>query len=282
MRLSFSQRYGYEPLPEPMQLEQVPSDLRRAICDLIHEFIIKNTTGSIYGTEFTNRCGDVVRTILGEFEKTPKLRVDIKPGVIAEKFEQIILKERFDRLLSFLEVAVAEEPSLAGKINWLFKYHAAAYWLDISHKPCQFFPCSSEEQKDATQNALKTVRQAGMNGAASHLRQAGEAMNEKRYADSVRESIHAVESVARKIGKQSSTLKDALKFLERDGLPIHPALKDAFIKLYGYTNDEQGIRHALLDRDAADVGLDEAIFMFGACASFAAFLTRKHLQVGES
>ncbi len=31
-------------------------------------------------------------------------------------------------------------------------------------------------------------------------------------------------------------------------------------------------------KQAANVGLDEAIFMFGACASFAAYLTRKYRQ----
>ena len=60
----------------------------------------------------------------------------------------------------------------------------------------------------------------------------------------------------------------------------HSALKQAFDRLYGYTNTEQGIRHALLDKGAADVGLNEAIFMFGACASFAAYLTEKHRQAG--
>ena len=46
----------------------------------------------------------------------------------------------------------------------------------------------------------------------------------------------------------------------------------------GYTSDEQGIRHALIDQATADVGLDEAMFMFGACASFAAYLANKHRQ----
>jgi len=63
--------------------------------------------------------------------------------------------------------------------------------------------------------------------------------------------------------------------LEKEG-KLHPALKEAFIKLYGYTCDEPGIRHALLDRETARVGIDEAVFMFGACASFASYLRRKH------
>ena len=49
--------------------------------------------------------------------------------------------------------------------------------------------------------------------------------------------------------------------------------------MYGYTNDENGIRHALLEEGAAAVDLDDAVFMFGACASFAAYLVNRHKQL---
>ena len=32
----------------------------------------------------------------------------------------------------------------------------------------------------------------------------------------------------------------------------------------------------LIERDAADVDMDEAMFMYSACASFAAYLVNKH------
>ena len=122
-----------------------------------------------------------------------------------------------------------------------------------------------------------------MEGAAAHLRDAAEHINAKQYGDSIADSIHAVESVARVLDLEASqTLGPALDSLERSGLLKHPALKEAFKKLYGYTNDEQGIRHALLDRDSPDVGLDEAMFMFGACASFAAYLVGKHRKAEKS
>ena len=70
-------------------------------------------------------------------------------------------------------------------------------------------------------------------------------------------------------------LKPALASInDRGGL--HPALGDAFIKLYGYTSEEPGVRHPLLDSQKAKVGMDEAVFMLGACASFASYLWRKH------
>ena len=116
-----------------------------------------------------------------------------------------------------------------------------------------------------------------MQGAAAHLRQAAQHINAGQQGNSIADSIHAVESVARIIDPNSNkTLGPALSSLEKAGVLKHPALKEAFKKLYGYTNDEQGIRHALLDRDSPDVGLDEAMFMFGACASFADYLVSKH------
>ncbi len=69
-------------------------------------------------------------------------------------------------------------------------------------------------------------------------------------------------------------LPDALKLLEKEN-GLHPALKEGFIRLYGYTSDEKGIRHALLESDNKDVGVDEALFMFSACAAFVSFLARK-------
>jgi len=52
---------------------------------------------------------------------------------------------------------------------------------------------------------------------------------------------------------------------------LHKGLKSAFGKLYGYTSDEKGIRHASLNGDEmADEHL--ALFMFSTCASFCAYL----------
>ena len=199
--------------------------------------------------------------------------------------ESVLSNGKFHRVLDLLEIMVDEyedSGEFATKIKILFDKHAAAYWLDTSQRPYWFVPCSSKEQGEATRRAIETIGDGGMDGAATHLRQAAEHINAGQYADSIADSIHAVESVARTIDPEpNKTLGPALDSLERVGVLKHQALREGFEKLYGYTNTEQGIRHALLDKGAADVGLDEAIFMFGACASFAAYLTQKHRQAGE-
>jgi hypothetical protein len=60
---------------------------------------------------------------------------------------------------------------------------------------------------------------------------------------------------------------------------MHPAFKKALLSLYGYTSDEAGIRHALLE-DEARVDMHDALFMLGACASFATFLIGKARTAG--
>jgi hypothetical protein len=54
---------------------------------------------------------------------------------------------------------------------------------------------------------------------------------------------------------------------------MHGALKSAFNKLYGYTSDEDGIRHAILEE--SNVGFDEAKYMIVVCSAFVNYLTAK-------
>lgn len=282
--LTFSKRYGYEPLPEPMRLEELSSDLRRQIWNLVRAHLLKGRT-FVHGLTFFKENEErFIERVLGKFEKRLESKISTRYEDVMKKFESILTTEQFNKVLDLIEIIFDELENsyvLAERVRNLFNEHSAAYWLDTSERPYRFAPSASKEQGEAITQAIKTIREGGMDGAATHLRQAVEHINAGQYADSIADSIHAVESVARTIDpKASRTLGPALKSLEKSGVLKHPALRGAFEKLYGYTSDEQGIRHALLDKDAADVGLNEAMFMFGACASFAAYLTEKHRQAG--
>ncbi|MCY4498420.1 MAG: hypothetical protein OXC14_14165 [Rhodospirillaceae bacterium] len=284
--LTFSQRYGYEPLPELMRLEKISKDLRREIWNTVHAFFRERSQLNTAGTQiyFTQDVRKYIERVWGRFQRVSESRVSTKYNEVMENFESIITRHSFNQVLDLLEITIDEQNAsdqLETRIERLFYRHASAYWLDRSQQPCRFVACASEEQGAAIKQAIAAIREGGMEGAATHLRQAVDHINAGQYADSIADGIHAVESVARMIdSKANKTLGLALKSLETAEVLKHPALREAFDKLYGYTNTEQGIRHALLDKGAADVGLDEAIFMFGACASFAAYLTEKHRRAG--
>ena len=94
----------------------------------------------------------------------------------------------------------------------------------------------------------------------------------KDYKNSIKESISAVESICQVIvNNEKATLGEALKQLESKGLSIHPSLKQAFLKLYGYTSNQGGIRHAE-GMFESDVTFEEAKFMLVSCSAFINYL----------
>ncbi|MCO8193670.1 AbiJ-NTD4 domain-containing protein [Anaerofustis sp. NSJ-163] len=95
--------------------------------------------------------------------------------------------------------------------------------------------------------------------------------NHPDYANSIKESISSVEAICSEILGKSDTLGAALKKMEQKNITIHPSLKTAFEKLYGYTSDASGIRHTG-QLDGKDATFEEAKFMLISCSAFINYL----------
>ena len=290
-KLPFSQRSGEVTLPEPMRLGYVTQRFKQLIWQAIEQETQHQTSSLIIHKYkmFDNSMEKLL--FLYRYEVLEMLIDDARMGYWygegnpdADKrwVKNQINNGEYHEILSLVEFILRQKTcsdELRNNLKAAFDKAPIAYFVDDVNGLPTVMPRPSSEAGDATKQAIETICEGGMAGATTHLRKAAEQINAREYADSVRESINAVESVARIIDpKANKTLGPALNSLERVGLLKHPALKEALKKLYGYTSDEQGIRHPLLDKDSADVGLDEAVFMFGACASFAAYLTNKHRQ----
>jgi hypothetical protein len=116
-------------------------------------------------------------------------------------------------------------------------------------------------------------------GVREHLNRALELYSDRAnpdYRNTIKEAISAVESAAKIISrKKRATLVDAIKTIEAKH-HIHPALRDALIKLYGYSSDKGGIRHGLMDDPS--VGHAEAKLMLVECSAFCNYMIE---QFGE-
>ncbi|MYF93576.1 MAG: hypothetical protein F4184_16320 [Gemmatimonadetes bacterium] len=281
-KLTFSQREGKAPLPEPMRLEHVSKDFRNLVWLAIYKIIREESINDSFYHEGASML-DIVPDYIVRALSDPHDHINDKPFEHQKFLQGIIRRGSYDKVLTLVEFILCHNlcpTQLQYDLENAFKEVPIAYTIQTVNGLPTIVPRSSEESGTATQQAIETIEQKGPAGAKTHLRDAAEAINEKRYADAVRESIHAVESVARTIDpKASKTLRPALRSLEAGGVLKHPALQEACIKLYKYTSDENGIRHALLDERAAYVDLDDAVFMFGACASFAAYLVNRHKQL---
>lgn len=134
---------------------------------------------------------------------------------------------------------------------------------------------SSEEEIVAIETALKDSR----GNIKFHIDEALHLYSIKPvgdYRNSIKESISAVEAFCReKTGEVS--LGKALNKLEKNKIIIPKLLKNAFEKLYAYTNQpENGIRHALMDDEGTYKPTEaEALFMLVSCCAFINYLNKK-------
>jgi hypothetical protein len=139
-------------------------------------------------------------------------------------------------------------------------------------------PGRLDEEAKAVAQAFADLQSSGLTGAREHLRKASSEPTAGHFAPSERESIQAVESVVRVLEPDGDFSKALAKLEAKTN--IHGALKKGFLAIYGFTGDEQGIRHALLDKDAPDVDEADALFMVGACSAFVSYLINKARVVG--
>jgi len=70
-------------------------------------------------------------------------------------------------------------------------------------------------------------------------------------------------------GNPKASLGDALNELEKQER-IHRALKKGLSAIYGYTSDQGGIRHAMLEEP--NITVSDAKFMLVSCCAFINYL----------
>ena len=142
-------------------------------------------------------------------------------------------------------------------------------------------PLSNPAEVAAIESALSATSSSGLVGAHTHIESALQLLGKRPdpdYRNSVKESISAVEALAKQLGaSESQGLSGALTELSKKVF-LHGGLRAGFLSLYGYTSDEGGIRHAMLEE--SNVGYDEAKYMVVACSAFINFLTAKAASAG--
>jgi hypothetical protein len=209
---------------------------------------------------------------MGELNSDCSVRISTRGGR-HERVQQIIEQASWSDVLGWLEF-VLKHPSCPVTLKFIVPHLMTDCRLAYRVvDDCVICPIASEAESKTIEKAFTDVRAAKLEGAGAHLRNAASELTAGNFANSARESIHAVEATARKL-EPSAALTGALQRLESKA-NIHNALKRGFSSLYGYTSDEKGIRHPLLDDRDANVDETDALFMIGACAAFVSYLINK-------
>jgi len=269
----FSQRIGAVDAPSIVQMESMSEALRNSIWNFVvslfgdgsdgwwaiaessAQFFFKVPVDEL--PHYNHQRRDWIKE---RFYGLPWHSVYDYAEFIAQSYERVrrYPKMRRDRIEDVLNHIFAEE--LSG-----YRFVAG-----------ELAPISGPDEVAAIEGALAVTSQTGLTGAHAHITAALRLLAKRPdpdYRNSVKESISAVEALAKQLGTaESQGLAGALDELGKK-MPLHGGLRAGLLKLYGYTSDEGGIRHAMLEE--SNVGFDEAKYMAVACSAFVNFLAAK-------
>ncbi|WPR76024.1 AbiJ-NTD4 domain-containing protein [Algoriphagus sp. NG3] len=274
--MRFSERIGKKQIKSEIQIDSMDSELRIGIWNVFYLYIIKPLEKENYITESVFK--NLVNRVWFSFFKEAMDQIPIYTGDIA-----IILKERFfswDYLgvYDFIDfIASHKDPSInyegfSDSINFILKRELSGYRIVSG----SLAPITDELEISEIEKAVSNAGSLNLIGVKTHLSEALKKLSDKKvpdYRNSVKESISAVESICQIItGDPKAELGKALKLISKK-LPIHGALEQGFIKIYGYSSDADGIRHALLEESTLDQ--EDALYMLISCSSFINYLIIK-------
>jgi AbiJ N-terminal domain 4 len=276
--LTFAQAEGAEPLPQQLALKEISRELRAKLWSIVHESLVQNRK---YYDWITYRKGSYLeepwRTILyrKHVMRDHRMADDFDNSFedLSAALRQIFERGNYVQIFDFLQWLLRQRERT---INWrsvqaALEDSCAAYRLLDDGRT--IVPIASENERQTISRAFADLASSEFDGARTHLEAAAEQLTLGNSAGSIRESISAVESVARSLGGTKS-LSGALQRL-KDKRAIHPALERGFNSIYGFTSDEKGIRHPLLEESTAKVDEADAVFMIGACAAFVSYLINR-------
>jgi hypothetical protein len=281
----FSERFGFSPVRTILQVSDVDEGLRGRLWNLISNQFF----GSVPQLEniSTNYLPNVERAyatfknLFHNYFKKPTDEINYSYIKSHRQLKSYVMGTEWFRVYDLLEFLVNKEisdsyrQSFINSINEILKEEMSGYRF-VSGRLVQITneeEIAAIEKAQALSDSLKPVRDH-LNQALAHL----SSRTSPDYRNSIKESISAVEAISKIIsGLPKTTLGPALNAVDKKA-QLHASLKEGFQKLYGYTSDAQGIRHALMDESHLD--LEDARFMLVSCSAFVNYMIVKAHKAG--
>ena len=263
--MRFSERKGYKEVSKIIQTNSISINLRNLLWNALHVYIWDEGTLKSDFQPFFIRLKHYY--FKEPIDNISDYRYHDFLNVIRKYFFQAEWYEVYDFLEEILKHFENEE--LNQFVNRMLEDELSGYRF-ISGL---FTEITDKQEIEMLENALN---HEDFPNVKAHLQRALELLSDRKnpdYRNSIKESISAVESIAKEIAqKPKAELGEALKEIEKKG-KLHGAMKSAFLNLYGYTSDANGIRHAMMDEP--NLTGDDAKFFLLVCTSFINYLKTK-------
>jgi hypothetical protein len=279
--MKFSDRIGLTKPKDKVQVNLIDNDLKISLWNVINLFINQPFLLDFGTLELRNSnvYFDLFHSI---WYNHFKITTDYLYGlsgyrVVSELKEQYDKMEYYD-IYNFIEF-IAQEPLMipanqrfVNEVNVILKRELSGYRF-VGNK---LVPITNETEISQLEHVLEITSSNQLEGVNIHLKEALNKFSDRKnpdYRNSIKESISALEALCQMItGNNKADLGKALSTIKKT-LPIHVALIEGFIKIYGYTSDGDGIRHALLEETTLDQ--EDALYMLVSCSAFINYLIIK-------
>lgn len=281
--LSFSQRMGIKPIEVPIQTDCLNEDTRMDIWNSFYQWFSSHVVSDSDPIDYISGSErELCIRVWSRYLKRDLSHLSYGHNLIGE-VKRLILSSTtawYD-ILDFCE-QIINDPYTQVKyfskmLNDVFEIDNVGYRIIGK----QISPITNETEIQSIESAL--ALNGPFVGARIHIQTALEKYSDKTspdYRNCVKESISAVESMCQILANNpKATLGAALKVLNNGGIDIHSALAAGFEKIYGYTSDQDGIRHAILD-ESKTVDPEDALFMLVSCSAFCNYLQQKAVKAG--
>lgn len=284
IRDGFSDRNGIKPINTEIQFEKLDNRTRTALVSLfdrMYFLIIPEIYPSIEKEFWVLILKDVYQKPVSQQEAYDNYFIRNK---LLKIVKDTILEDDFDSVLSLIEYVftlmdiIVKQHYLSVNVIEQLNNILEREYVGYRYVDRYIIPITDQNEIESINEALENSQDKVVNHLTKALKMLSDRDNPD-YSNSIKESISAVEAMCSVILKAPDTLGAALKKLEDQGVLIHPALKSAFIQLYGYTSDASGIRHSgqLGGKDAT---FEEAKYMLVTCTAFINYLKGLIAKVG--
>ena len=268
---SFSERAGYTEARSVIQHETLDVDSRVELWNTI--YLVNNIAEDRQAYESLDFSASYIwgrhlRQPRDEEPQGPAFWRYVKEVVLDGSWIETL--DMVDAYVRSLNSQASQGTELARLAIELFNSNFERCLVDCRFIDGDLVQVGNDVDVNAISDALEHTD--GFAGARQSIKKAAEHLSDRSnpdYLNSIKESISAVESVVKKV-TGVGTLGAGLKKLEGAGVKIHPALQQAWEKMYGWTSDADGIRHAAIEESDSDQAT--AKYMLVACSAFVSYV----------
>jgi hypothetical protein len=277
LKNGYSDRKNITSFKECIQYKELNIRTRNKIYDCILENIEKSA--GVYRTK--KYPGNIEHYIYQELFSLSQDEIpyqyniygaaSIDYGVFNHHIKEIVINADYSKVFTFIEGIIRYDTvwtsSFINEINSIFKEELVEHIIING----QVTDITDEIEISEVQRSIDYADKS-----AEHICNAIRLLynrDEPRPKNSINEAMQAIEARCIKItGQSHATLGEALNKLKSNGIELHPSFIMVLNKLYGYTSDAKGIRHAGGLDSAA--GENEAQLILVLTAAFCNYLKK--------